>query len=139
MRLFRRSKGCFVGSDPHDRVEVEGEAGRLAHTLHHFNFEDISDQLKTLDRYSSIVSKGSDEGGQRFSLPGLLFRPPLKFFETYIWKLGFLDGMPGLVISMMNVYYVFMRSAKLWELQTFGSKAAGEGPATKDSPSGKSA
>jgi glycosyltransferase involved in cell wall biosynthesis len=139
LRLFRRSKGCFVGSDPHDRVEVEGEAGRLQHFLHHFNYEDVSDQAATVNRYSSIVAKGYFESGQRFSLAKLLFRPPLKFLETYVWKLGFLDGLPGLVICVMYAYQVFLRYAKLWELQTFGDKAGSGSAAPKDSPSGKPA
>jgi len=40
-----------------------------------------------------------------------------KFFETYVWKLGMLDGMPGFIISVISSYYVFLKYAKLWELQ----------------------
>jgi hypothetical protein len=35
----------------------------------------------------------------------------------FIWKLGFLDGMPGFVIAVVSSYYVFLKYAKLWELQ----------------------
>jgi hypothetical protein len=45
----------------------------------------------------------------------LLVRPKVKFFETYVWKLGFLDGMPGFVISVGAAYSVFLKWAKLWE------------------------
>ena len=30
---------------------------------------------------------------------------------------GFTDGAAGFVISLLNAYYVFLKLAKLWELQ----------------------
>jgi len=125
LRLFRRSKGRFVGADPHDRVEVEGDVGRLENYILHYNYEDLAEHLETVDRYSTIIAKGYYAKGRKFSLFALLFRPPLKFFETYVWKLGFLDGMAGLMISMLSAYHVLLRHAKLWELQKFGGEPQG--------------
>ena len=34
---------------------------------------------------------------------------------------GLGDGAPGLIISAMNAHYVFLKFAKLWELQLAGS------------------
>ena len=36
---------------------------------------------------------------------------------TYLLKGGFRDGKPGLIISLVNSYYVMLKFAKLWELQ----------------------
>ena len=47
----------------------------------------------------------------------MIFKTMGKFFETYVWKLGMLDGMPGFIISVISSYYVFLKYAKLWELQ----------------------
>jgi hypothetical protein len=33
-------------------------------------------------------------------------------------KSGFRDGLPGLVIVVSTMYYVFIKYAKLWELRT---------------------
>ena len=43
--------------------------------------------------------------------------PPLAFLRNYIARGGFRDGVPGFIISAMNAYYVFLKFAKLWELQ----------------------
>ena len=43
--------------------------------------------------------------------------PPLAFLRNYMLKGGIRDGMPGLIISAMNAYYVFLKFAKLWELR----------------------
>ena len=36
------------------------------------------------------------------------------------------DGVPGLIISSMNAYYVFLKFAKLWGLHHAASGAAAE-------------
>ena len=41
----------------------------------------------------------------------------LAFFRDYIQKRGFLDGVPGLIIVVSTMYYVFMKHAKLWEIE----------------------
>ena len=43
--------------------------------------------------------------------------PPLAFLRNYLLRGGFRDGAAGLIVSAMNSYYVFLKFAKLWELQ----------------------
>jgi hypothetical protein len=117
IRLFQKSKGRFVGDDPHDRVEVVGDVGHLENHLVHFNYKNISDHLATVDRFSTVAARVMHEKGKRASLLKLAFKPPVKFFETYIWKLGILDGMAGFVIAVVSSYYMFLKFAKLWEMQ----------------------
>ena len=47
----------------------------------------------------------------------LLFHPPAAFLRNYILRRGFLDGTAGLTLSIVNAYSVFLKFAKLWELQ----------------------
>jgi hypothetical protein len=35
----------------------------------------------------------------------------------YILKFGFLDGFHGLILAAFSGFYVFVKYAKLWELQ----------------------
>jgi hypothetical protein len=37
--------------------------------------------------------------------------------RNYLLRAGFRDRGPGLIASVMNAYYVFLKFAKLWELQ----------------------
>ena len=39
------------------------------------------------------------------------------FFRNYVLRRGILDGVPGLIVSALNAYYVFLKLAKLWERQ----------------------
>jgi hypothetical protein len=56
------------------------------------------------------------EAGRRATATEIAIHPRLAFFRNYIVKGGFRDGLPGLIISRMNAYYVFLKFAKLWEL-----------------------
>ena len=44
----------------------------------------------------------------------------------YILKLGFLDGMPGLIIAVSTSFTVFVKYAKLWEIEREGTAPADE-------------
>jgi len=57
------------------------------------------------------------EGGRRAGLLELAGHPPLAFLRNYIARGGLRDGIPGLIISSLNAYYVFLKFAKLRELQ----------------------
>jgi glycosyltransferase involved in cell wall biosynthesis len=115
LRLFRKSVSAFTGTDPHDHVSVEGSVGRLKGKIHHYTYRNFAHQIRTINSFSETASARLAEHGRRFSLLALLVRPPWKFFEVYIWKLGFLDGVPGLVISIASAFNVFSRYVKLWE------------------------
>ena len=43
----------------------------------------------------------------------------------YFVKMGFLDGVPGLVISVMGAMYSFLKYAKCWEMQNTRNKNEG--------------
>jgi len=117
LRLFKKSKGRWGGKDPHDKVILNGTTTHLKGNLLHFVYKDLSHQLKTVDNFSTITANVLEQEGEHFSLLKLLFRPPFRFFEMYIIKKGFMDGLPGFIIAVASAFYVFLKYAKLWELK----------------------
>jgi glycosyltransferase involved in cell wall biosynthesis len=115
IRLYRRNKGRWVGG-LHARVVVSGRVQPLKNLYHHYTYRNISDQIQTIDKYSKIAAEDMVQQGKRFSLLKLLFHPPFRFIKEYFFKSGFRDGLPGLVIVISTMYYVFIKYAKLWEL-----------------------
>lgn len=116
LRLFKRNKGRWGGKNPHDRIILsEGSTRYLKEDLWHYVYRDISHQLKTVDSFSRITADIMEKEGNPFPLTQLVFRPPIKFIETYIIKRGWLDGLPGFIISIISSFYVFLKYAKLWE------------------------
>jgi len=114
VRLFDRRRAKWSAAQIHEKI-VGVEPKRLNKPLLHWVFKDLSDQVATNNRYSSLGAEELVAKGRGFVLFNLLVKPKVKFFETYVWKLGFLDGMPGFVIAVGAAYSVFLKWAKLWE------------------------
>lgn len=123
LRLFNKDKSQWNSAALHEKVEVKKEA-KLRHDVLHYVFDDLSDQVITNDKYSTLGAKHLKESGKKFSYLKLIFKPFIKFVETYIFKRGFLDGMPGFIISIGAAYSMFLKFAKLWELEHVRKKAS---------------
>ena len=117
MRLYDRRSAEWTGRYVHEAVTVRGTRGQLRSELQHFAYRDIADHLETMDRYTTYAARQMHEAGRRASLLDIGGHPPLAFLRNYIAKGGIRDGTPGFIISAMNAYYVFLKFAKLWELQ----------------------
>lgn len=121
LRLFRRSAGGWTGRNPHDRVEVTGRVERLDGDLLHLSYDSLSDHLRTIDSFTTIAAREKRAAGERAGLADLVLRPFGKFLRMYVLKLGLLDGLPGFVIAVSGAYYVFLKYAKLRELERAGA------------------
>jgi (heptosyl)LPS beta-1,4-glucosyltransferase len=116
-RLYDRRAAEWTGKYVHEAVSVRGTTGRLHGELQHFAYRDISDHLETIDRYTTYAARQMRESGRRAGLLQIAGHPPLAFLRNYLVRGGIRDGVPGFVISALNAYYVFLKFAKLWELQ----------------------
>ena len=118
VRLFRKSSAAFSNEKVHERLEYSGEAGRLKNHLLHYTDDNLYHYFSKFNRYTSLAAADVMGSRREFSLTDLLVRPPFLFFKMYVLRLGFLDGMHGLILSLASASYVFTKYAKLWELQT---------------------
>ena len=117
IRLFRRDHATWHGSDLHERILINGEVRRLLNPLHHFPYRNIDDHIQRINRYTSIAAAELRKKGQPWRLTDALFRPLFRFFKSYILKRGFLEGFAGFYVAASSAVYVFLRYAKLWELE----------------------
>lgn len=115
IRLVRKGRGRWVGDGLHERLEVDGKVVGLEHPLLHYVYRDISDQLKTIDRFSTVTAHHRIRAASWPYVIWGLFHAAGKFLECAVWKLGVLDGLPGLIIAVNSSFYVFLKHAKAWE------------------------
>jgi glycosyltransferase involved in cell wall biosynthesis len=115
LRLYDRRYGRWEGRYVHESVEVGGPVGRLRSDLQHFPYRDIAHHLKTIDRYTTLAARQMAERGRRGRLADIVARPPAAFVRNYVVRGGFRDAAPGLIVSLLNSYYVMLKFAKLWE------------------------
>lgn len=117
LRIYRRSRARWVGANPHGRVVVEGEVVRLREELAHYSYRDLADQVERIQLFSDQAAAALHGQGRRARVVDLVLRPPARFVRAYLLKRGFLDGVPGLIIAAATAFHVFLKYAKLWELE----------------------
>lgn len=117
LRLFRKSCGRSEGQEPHDLIVVNGPVKRLRHPLWHYTYDDMSDQIATLNRFSTIVSQQRFVQDRPFRWSSLILHSIFRFIKCYFIRRGFLDGAHGFMIAVVNSFGVFLKYAKLWELE----------------------
>ena len=117
LRLFRRDVGRYTNRRVHEWLDVRPErAGRLRGKLDHYTVWNYDQYLAKLVHYTRLGAQDLHERGRRASLPAMLLRVPLRFWQLYVFRLGFLDGMAGLQICMLTALTSFVKQARLWEL-----------------------
>ena len=112
VRLYNRQKACWQGEFVHESVKVEGRIGHFESNLLHFTCESLSEHLKVMDRYTTLAAEQLLAVGEKVTWGRLIFEPPWTFFQTYVLKAGFLDGVEGLAIANMAALYNFVKYAK---------------------------
>lgn len=120
LRLYDRRAGRWTSRRVHESVRVDGPVGTLRHELQHQSYASLSDHLARLDRYSALAAEQMFAEGRRARFADLAIHPPLAFLRNYVLRRGVRDGRAGLVVSAMNAYYVFLKFAKLWEMERRG-------------------
>ncbi len=116
LRLYDRQRGTWNDARVHEGVVVGGSIGELAAEIQHFPYRDLADHLETINRYTTLAAAEMHAGGRRAGLAQMAVHPPAAFIRNYLLRGGIRDGAPGLVVSAMNAYYVFLKFAKLREL-----------------------
>lgn len=116
-RLYDRRAARWRGKYVHESVAVDGGAGQLRGELEHYSYRDLRDHLDRINHYTTLAARQMHESGRRAGPLHLLLHPPAAFLRNYILRRGFLDGTAGLTISAVNAYSVFLKFAKLWELE----------------------
>jgi len=112
--LWRKGKGHWVG-DVHEEVEVDGEVGRLKNPKLHYQYETVNEFLKMMNRYSELEADQRVKKGVKFSFSRMFFDPIYNFLVRYFYRLGFLDGWRGFVLSCLMGIYQLELLIKIWE------------------------
>ncbi len=116
VRLVHREHSTWTEPHVHEELHVNGKVRELSQPLYHYGFHSIQDQILTNLKFSHLGSQDLKRTGQQASIQRLLLKPIGKFLETYIIKRGFLDGLPGFIISINAAHSMFLKYAYLSEM-----------------------
>ena len=116
LRLYDRRRAKWAGRYVHESIQAEGEIGRLSAELEHHPYRDVSHHLRTIDRYSGLAARQMFEDGRHTGPLRIVLHADAAFLRNYFLRGGFRDGAAGLIVSLLNSYYVAMKFVKLWEM-----------------------
>lgn len=122
IRLFHKDKARWEGEFVHEELVIKGEVKKLKDSIHHFTYPNIKEHLNRINSFSELGAKKLYAQKKKCRWYHLLFFPFFRFVKSYVWKGGFMDGFPGLVISVLNGYAIFIRYAKLKEIWKKGER-----------------
>ena len=115
-RLFDRKNAAWSDDPVHEKVLYAVTPGTLSGDLLHESAEDLGKYLQKQNRYSTIAARQLFERGHNAGALQLVLSPFVRFTKFYVLRLGFLDGVPGLVHTSIGCIASFMKYAKLIEL-----------------------
>ncbi|MGB3617000.1 MAG: glycosyltransferase family 2 protein [Catalinimonas sp.] len=120
IRLWDRRTGRWGGNNPHDRVVMQAGAsvGKLRGDLLHYSYHSIEQHVQQIDAFTTTAAAAYAAKGRRvFPVWHFLLYPSFTFLKAYVWKFGFLDGTPGLIVCKNKAYYKLLKYVKLWQLK----------------------
>jgi len=111
--------------------------GRISEPYNHYGFsKGVSDWVERHNRYSTwdgvrihafLQSGDTSNLGTRRKLrlrriAALFwpFRPIARFFHMYVWRMGFIEGVPGFVYCVLCMFYEFLTVCKINEHRRIG-------------------
>ena len=123
-RLFHKNEAYWHGDFVHETLKTSEKPQKIKGALLHYSIKDVGDHLLRLHKYSDLEADMLFLKGKKSGVLPIVFAPIVKFLKTYFWHLGILDGVSGLVVSVMVAYGRFLRYAKLYyKWQNAGDKS----------------
>ena len=120
-QLFRRNAMTFDEAMVHEGYTVHGRTAYMQNFIWQFPYRDLSQLIGKMERYSSLGARKLADRGRSATMMTAFVHGLVAFFRIYLFKLGFLDGWPGFVISFANFEGTFYRYAKRAEMARPGA------------------
>ncbi len=124
IRIFPKVGSQWVGDHVHEILEYPKDLKifNCQGLLNHYSVNSVQDHVKKVRQYSSL-------GAEKVALKkpvvviaiSMVFNPFFRFLRHYIFKLGFLDGLPGVLIAGLSSYSVFLKYRGALKIKLFGS------------------
>lgn len=113
-RLFNKAN-CRYNEERmvHEKLIVNGSVSALKNKIIHFSYTSYNDYKKKMYHYGILKANEKIKKGQKPSFLLMVFHPLYTFLYQFIIRLGFLDGIKGIIICYLNAYSIFVRYKEL--------------------------
>ncbi len=114
-KIIRLMNKNFVTHEglAHEKLVINGKCGELRNVVFHYTYRGFLHYIAKIDKTAWLKAKEYKEKGVKPNFFHFVIKPAYRFVYEYFFRLGFLDGVPGLICSTINSYGVFTRYVKL--------------------------
>jgi len=127
VRLFDRRLARWTDDPVHEHVVTDAPVARLRGDLLHASAESLEAYIAKQNHYTTLQAQALRARGAHASAAQLIASPIVRFFRFYVVKLGFLDGVPGLVHIAIGSFASFLKYAKLRALAKLPAEGSTRG------------
>lgn len=120
IRLFKKSSGRFNDNMVHEEFITNDKVVVLKEEIYHHSYLTLEDYFVKFNRYTTEGAIDYYKKGKKASCMQIIFNPIYKFIKMYIIRLGFLDGIEGLMIASTSSLYSMVKYFKLREIYKNG-------------------
>lgn len=117
LRLFDRRHARWSSDAVHEKVLCTGAVGMLEGDLLHDSADSLETYLAKQNRYATLAAEAALAAGKRAHVGHLVLSPLVRFVKFYVFRLGLLDGVEGLVHILIGCTASFAKYAKMLDLQ----------------------
>lgn len=117
LRLFDRRQARWSADAVHEKVLTSAPVTTLAGDLLHDSAESLERYLAKQNRYTTLAAQDAVAQGKRVTVARLVLSPLLRFVKFYFFRLGLLDGLPGLIHILIGCGNSCVKYAKIIELR----------------------
>ncbi len=116
LRLARKDKVRIAGKYVHERIEVDGKYGITKHRILHIPYRNLMHHWEKNTKYAYLSALEKFEAGRRPNILDFTLRLILTFLKHFLIRRAFMEGLPGLIYSISQTWYVFQKYALLYEM-----------------------
>ncbi len=116
IRLFNKNLSHWSGEYVHERLICSEPIAEFEGHIIHYTIKDNIHHLNTIHKYAKLASERTFEKGKILRLIPAVFSTVTTFIKTYLFKLGYLDGMEGYKIAINSARSKWLRYTYFKEL-----------------------
>lgn len=114
VRLVRNGSARYPNRRVHADMITRGPAPVLRSPMEHYMSDSLDEYVRRIEKYSFWGAAQNWKEKKRSGFLQVFGRSIWRFLRTYIFQLGILDGMHGLVFCMLQAYGTYLKWALLW-------------------------
>jgi hypothetical protein len=116
VRFFNKKTASPSASIVHQKIIATNEKRVAVHILH-YGWNSLEQIIAKKNQYSGWHAQQLFDQGKRVNGFKPVLNGTVAFIRCYFFKKGFLNGIDGLSISMIQGFFSYMKYAKLIKIQ----------------------